>query len=147
MSIKYRKLVGLLVVLAVVCSLVAIAATPAAALFTVPKCPSVTVGNPHGNFDVQQAYPGQVIFGNFSGFPNGAPVTVTLNGVSLTSQVAVVTGTGAAPYNWDPGTFTGYFTVPDVPAGNYTGANTLIVTAGSQSACAPWFKVVPKLFR
>ena len=115
------------------------------ASFTVPKCPTSS-GNPHGNFDVQSAYPGQTIFGNFTGFPSGAPVTVTLNGVTLLTQVAVVTGMGAGPYPWPAGTFEGCFTVPDVPAGNYTGANTLIVAASGLSACAPWFLVTPKVF-
>ena len=146
MSIKYRKLFGLLVVLAIVGSLVAIAATPAAAVFQAPTCP-LSSGTPAATFDIQSAYPGQTIHGNGSGFPRGAAITVTLNGVSLTSSTTVVAGTEATPYPWGNGTWDGYFVVPDMPAGNYTLAlgNGLVVSGGGITACAPWFQVIPKV--
>jgi len=143
MSIKYRKLVGLLMVLAIVGSLVAIAATPAAA-FLAPKC-LTSSGNPMVTWDLQQAKPGDTIHGNGSGFPNGVAVVATINGVSLTSSIQVVTGTEAAPYDWGNGTFDGYFVIPDVSAGNYSGTTTLITAAGGLSACASWFQVNPKV--
>ena len=130
-------------VLAVVGSLVAIAATPAAA-FLAQRC-ATSSGNPMVDFDLQSAYPGQTIHGNGSGFPNGAAVVVTINGVPLTSSIQVVTGTEQTPYNWGNGTFDGYFVIPDVPAGNYSGAATLITSAGGLSACASWFQVNPKV--
>ena len=147
MSIKYRKLVGLLVVLAVVCSLVAITAAPtSAALFTAPKCAS-SGGSPYANFTDQSAYPGQSIVGQGGNFTPGAAITVTLNGIALTAATSVVAGTGASPYDWPSGTWTGSFTIPDMPAGNYTSAlgNGLVATDTALSACADWFQVVPKL--
>jgi len=145
MSIKYRKLVGLLMVLAVVCSLVAITAAPtSAASFVAPKCAS-SGGTPSVLWSAQSAYPGQSITGNGSGFTPGAAITATLNGITLTAATTVIAGTGADPYNWFPGNWTGSFTIPDMPAGNYTGSNTLIATDTALSSCADWFSVVPKL--
>lgn len=147
MSIKYRKLVGLLMVLAIVCSLVAITAAPtSAAPFTAPKCAS-SAGNPQANWSAQSVYPGQSIVGNGTGFTPGAAITVTLNGIALTAATSVVAGTNADPYNWPSGTWTGSFTIPDMPAGNYTSAlgNGLVATDTALSSCADWFQVVPKL--
>jgi len=143
MSIKYRKLVGLLVVLAVVCSLVVMTIAPAAAFIAGPCTGSP--GTPQVDWSAQSAYPTQGIVGNGSGFTPGAAIVVKLNGITLTAATSVIAGTAAAPYDWPSGTWQGSFTIPDMPAGNYTGTSTLIATDTVRSACAAWFQVVPKL--
>jgi len=150
MSIKYRKLVGLLVVLAVVCSMVVMAVAPAAAFIagpctgspTWPSLPAAAV-----TWSAQSAFPGQSIVGSGVGFQPGAAITVTLNGIALTSATTVVAGTETTPYNWGNGTWTGSFKLPNLPAGNYTAAlgNGLKAVGGATSSCADWFEVVPKL--
>jgi len=147
MRTKYANIVAGLVVLAIVCSLVAIASAPVAgAVFTAPKCPA-SGGNPQVTWSAQSAYPGQAITGNGSGFTPGAAITVTLNGIALTAATTVIAGTGADPYNWPSGTWMGSFTISDMPAGNYTSAlgNGLVATDTALSSCAAWFQIVPKV--
>jgi len=143
MSIKYRKLVGLLVVLAVVCSMVVMAVAPAAAFIAGPCTGSP--GTPQVDWSAQSAYPTQGIVGNGSGFTPGAAITAILNGITLTGATTVIVQDGSAQYPGTPGTWIGSFTIPDMPAGNYTGTSTLIATDTALSSCAAWFQVVPKL--
>jgi len=149
---RYQKVMWLLVVLAVVCSLVAIASAPmAGASFTAGPCATSPtwpgLGPPAVTWSTQSAYPGQVIIGNGSGFQPGASITVTLNGIAVTASSPVVAGTDESPYDWGNGTWIASFKLPNLPAGNYTAAlvNGLRAAGGATSSCADWFRIVPKI--
>jgi len=150
MSIKYRKLVGLLMVLAVVCSMVVMAVAPAVAQDAGPCDDSVSwpgLPDPGVTWSTQEASPGDVIIGNGSGFQPAAAITVTLNGLALTAAAPVVAGTDETPYDWGNGTWIGSFKIPNLPAGTYQEAldNGLVAKGGATSACLDWFRIVPKI--